>query len=120
MTDQERRELVGRIAADYGVKMDWNDPSIIIVDMCNRVLEKHMAQLPKPGGPSTTPEALAQAIAAAYSGQVLPRLQAVVGTEVKKVADKMRPAAIWTHPAFVGMTGALLGVVLGFMLRRLA
>lgn len=120
MNEQERRELVGQIAADYSVKLDPNDPAIIIVDMCQRVLEKQMANLPKPGGPSTTPEALAQAVAAAYSSQVLPRLQAVVATEVKKVVDKVRPVTIWAHPALWGVMGVLAGVVLGFMLRRFA
>lgn len=120
MKQEERRELVGQIAADYGVKLDADDPAIIIVDMCKRVLERHIAQLPKASGPGTTPEAVAQAIAAAYSAQVLPRLQAVVATESQKVVARIRPVSLWVHPAFVGVCCALAGVILGFMLRRIA
>ena len=117
MNEQERRELVGQVAADYGVKLDANDPAIIIVDMCQRVLDKRMAQLPKGGAPGTTPEALAQAIATAYSSQVLPRLQAVVATEVQKAVAKVRPPSMWAHPA-VAVSCTLLGVVVGLVVRR--
>lgn len=113
--------MVGEIMAEYGVKMDADDPAVIIVAMCVKALAKQIAQTPmRAAPPGASAEALAQATATAYASKVLPQLQAVVSTEIKKVVAALRPATIWTHPAFVAVSSGLVGVIVGFILRRLA
>jgi hypothetical protein len=121
VNEQERKELVGKIAAEFDVKMDANDPALIIVAMCDRVLQQRMSQLSGRGpSPALTAEAMAQAVSSTYATQVLPKLQAVVNTEVRRAIEAVRPTSVWTHPAVIGPTCMLIGVIVGFLLRRIA
>lgn len=121
MNEQERKDVIGRIAAEYGIRIDANDPSLMIVDMCARVLDARLAEIGQRTQRSSTSAAdLAAAISKAYSEQVLPKLQATVKAEVGAALDRVQRPSIWTHPAFVGVSAGLAGVVLGFMLRAIA
>lgn len=121
MTEEEKRELVGHVAANYGIRLDPNDPSLLVVDMCARVLDARLEQVRQQGVRTAASGAeFAEVIREAYAREILPRLQAVVASEVRAALRQAVRPPWWTHPALLAPGGALLGAALGFALRSLA
>jgi len=111
VTGEERRRLAGDIAAEFGVRIDPDDPAFIVVALCDQVLKRRAAQF--------NGEALAQAVSTAYASLVLPRLQALIATQVRNAVEAIRPRSAWNHPGFIAACSAAVGVVVGYALGRI-
>lgn len=116
MTTEKRAEAIGRIAAEFNIKIDPRDPIFLVIELTAQAVEEKLKEheAKGPNGAASGRE-FAAAISDTFAAQVLPRLQASINTEVNRVLATVNKPPAWAHPALIGIGAALVGVIVGLI-----